>query len=71
METKWYNNFNLNMTVVVILSIFNFMMIFFAAGYIDTIWKISNTMSEFLALSSILLFVINTILLLRGVINKN
>jgi len=56
MKTKWYNNFNLNLIVVLILSIFNFLMMFFAGGYIDMMWKISQTTSEILALGFVILY---------------
>ena len=49
MESKWYKSNVLYMLLAVVVLIFNFFMIFFAAGYIDTIWKISDTMSKVLA----------------------
>jgi len=70
MKTKWYNNFNLNLIVVLILSIFNFLMMFFAGGYIDMMWKISQTTSEILALGFVILYGLNIVLLLKNIIKK-
>ena len=66
MESKWYRINVLYMLLAVVVLIFNFFMIFFAAGYIDTIWKISDTMSKVLALGFVGLFVLNGVMLFRN-----
>ena len=65
METKWYKSNILYIGLVIVILIFNFFMIFFAAGYIDTIWEISDTMSKILSLGFVGIFVLNGVMLLR------
>lgn len=66
MKSKWYKSNVLYLFLVLVILVFNFIMMFFAAGYIETIWKISDTMSKILALGFFGLFVMNGIMLLRN-----
>lgn len=66
MKSKWYKSNAVYLFLVLVILVFNFLMIFFAAGYIETIWKISDTMSKILALGFFGLFVMNGIMLLRN-----
>ena len=52
--------------LAVVVSVFNLMMIFFAAGYIDNTWNINGLTEKVLGLSFVGMFVINTVMIVRG-----
>lgn len=66
MKSKWCKSNVLYIFLVVVVLVFNLFMIFFAAGYIDTIWEISDTMSKLLVLGFIGLFILNGVMLFRN-----
>jgi hypothetical protein len=60
----------LEFILLLFISMFNLVMLFLAAGEIDRLWVLTNTLSSILGFSFVGLWLVNTIYLFKNILWK-